>query len=56
MFNEIERNTWWGREDQPEVYRGLLERKTGKSWYYTFAQEYGDWDANGKGNDNNDNH
>jgi endonuclease/exonuclease/phosphatase family metal-dependent hydrolase len=50
MFNEIERNTWWGNEDQPEVYRGLLERKTGKSWYYRFAQEYGDWDANGKGN------
>ena len=50
MFNEIEKNTYWGREDQPEVYKRLLQQKTGKTWYYMFAQEYGDWNANGKGN------
>ena len=50
MFNEIERNDYWGREDQPEVYKSLLQQKTGKTWYYVFAQEYGQWDASGKGN------
>jgi endonuclease/exonuclease/phosphatase family metal-dependent hydrolase len=49
-FNEIEKNTYWGREDQPEVYKALLEQKTGKTWYYVFAQEFGQWTANGKGN------
>jgi endonuclease/exonuclease/phosphatase family metal-dependent hydrolase len=50
MFNEIERNDWWGNQDQPEVYRSLLEQKTGRAWYYVFAQEFGQWDASGKGN------
>jgi endonuclease/exonuclease/phosphatase family metal-dependent hydrolase len=50
MFNEIERNDSWGNEDQPEVYRQLLQQKTGKVWYYVFAQEFGDWNAKGKGN------
>jgi endonuclease/exonuclease/phosphatase family metal-dependent hydrolase len=51
MFNEIEKNvSWWGNQDQPVVYRDLLQQKTGKTWYYHFAQEYGDWSANGKGN------
>ena len=27
-----------------------MEAKTGKTWYYVFAQEYGDWNSNGKGN------
>jgi endonuclease/exonuclease/phosphatase family metal-dependent hydrolase len=50
MFNEIERNNSWGNQDQPEVYKGLLQQKTGKTWYYVFAQEFGQWDAKGKGN------
>jgi len=49
-FNEIERNDYWGNEDQPEVYKNLLQQKTGKTWYYHFAQEYGQWAASGKGN------
>jgi endonuclease/exonuclease/phosphatase family metal-dependent hydrolase len=50
MFNEIERNDSWGNQDQPEVYKSLLEQKTGKAWYYVFAQEFGQWSASGKGN------
>jgi endonuclease/exonuclease/phosphatase family metal-dependent hydrolase len=50
MFNEIEKHTYWGRENQPEVYKNLLQQKTGRTWYYVFAQEYGDWSSNGKGN------
>ena len=50
MLNEIERYTGWGNQDQPEVYRALLETKTGKKWYAHFAQEWGQWTANGKGN------
>lgn len=49
-FIEIERNDSWGNQDQPEVYKALLEQKTGKTWYYVFAQEYGDWTGSGKGN------
>jgi endonuclease/exonuclease/phosphatase family metal-dependent hydrolase len=50
VLNEVERYTGWGNQDQPEVYRNLLQSKTGRTWYYTFAQEYGQWTANGKGN------
>ncbi len=50
FFNEIERNDSWGDQDQPEVYKSLLEQKTGKTWYYVFAQEFGQWDSSGKGN------
>ncbi len=50
LLNEIEKHTGWGNQDQPEVYKSLLEAKTGKRWYYLFAQEYGDWNSNGKGN------
>ena len=50
MFNEIEKNDSWGNQDQPEVYKALLQQKTGKTWYYVFAQEFGQWSANGKGN------
>src|SRR5678816_3524981 len=50
MINEIEKNTGWGNEDQPEVYKALLQQKTGKTWYYVAAQEFGDWNANGKAN------
>ena len=50
MFNEIEKFTSWGNQDQPEVYKSLLQQKTGKTWYYIFAQEFGAWSSNGKGN------
>ncbi len=50
MLNEIEKYTGWGNQNQPEVYKSLLQSKTGKKWYYVFAQEYGDWSSNGKGN------
>ena len=50
MFNEIERNDYWGHQDQPEVYKNLLQQKTGQAWYYVFAQEFGDWGSSGKGN------
>jgi endonuclease/exonuclease/phosphatase family metal-dependent hydrolase len=50
LFNEIEKNDYWGNQDQPEVYKSLLQQKTGKTWYYVFAQEFGDWTGNGKGN------
>jgi endonuclease/exonuclease/phosphatase family metal-dependent hydrolase len=50
MFNEIEKYTGWGNQDQPEVYKNLLQQKTGKTWYYIFAQEFGQWSSNGKGN------
>ena len=50
MLQEVEKNTYWGNQDQPEVYKNLLQQKTGKTWYYTTAQEYGQWSANGKMN------
>jgi len=50
MFNEIEKNDSWGNQDQPEVYKSLLQQKTGRTWYYVFAQEFGDWSSSGKGN------
>jgi len=50
MFNEIEKNDSWGNQDQPEVYKALLQQKTGRTWYYVFAQEFGQWSSNGKGN------
>jgi endonuclease/exonuclease/phosphatase family metal-dependent hydrolase len=49
MLNEIEKNTYWGSEDQPSRYKALVESKTGRTWYWMFAQEWGDWYANGKG-------
>jgi endonuclease/exonuclease/phosphatase family metal-dependent hydrolase len=49
-FNEIEKYTGWGNQDQPAVYKKLLEEKTGQTWYMVWAQEYGNWTANGKGN------
>ena len=50
MLNEVEKFTSWGNQDQPEVYKNLLQQKTGKTWYYVFAQEFGQWSSNGKGN------
>jgi endonuclease/exonuclease/phosphatase family metal-dependent hydrolase len=49
-LNEVEKYTGWGNEDQPARYKALLEAKTGRTWYSVWAQEYGQWTANGKGN------
>ncbi len=49
-INEAEKNTYWGREDQPARFAQMLTQKTGRRWYYHFAQEFGNGDANGKGN------
>ena len=47
-LNEVEKNDGWGNEDQPARYAALLKAKTGKSWYYHFAQR--DGYTNGQGN------
>lgn len=49
VLNEVEKFTYWGREDQPARYEQMLESYTGKQWYGFFAQEFGDWGSNGKG-------
>ena len=49
IFNEVEKYTSWGNEDQPARYKALVESKTGRTWYWMFAQEYGNWYGNGKG-------
>jgi endonuclease/exonuclease/phosphatase family metal-dependent hydrolase len=49
MLNEVEKNTYWGHEDQPARYEALMEQLTGRRWYALFSQEFGDWSANGKG-------
>jgi endonuclease/exonuclease/phosphatase family metal-dependent hydrolase len=49
MLNEVEKNTYWGHEDQPARYEALMEQLTGRQWYALFSQEFGDWSANGKG-------
>jgi endonuclease/exonuclease/phosphatase family metal-dependent hydrolase len=47
-LNEVEKNDGWGNEDQPARYAALLKAKTGKAWYYKFAQR--DGYTNGQGN------
>ena len=47
-LNEVERYTGWGNEDQPARFASLLKSKTGKTWYYNFAQR--DGTTNGQGN------
>jgi endonuclease/exonuclease/phosphatase family metal-dependent hydrolase/regulation of enolase protein 1 (concanavalin A-like superfamily) len=49
-LNEVEKYTYWGNENQPARYEALLESKTGRNWYAVWAQEYGNWSSNGKGN------
>jgi len=49
MLNEVEKYTSWGNEDQPAHFKSLLQTKTGKTWYYHFAQEFGAWSSPGKG-------
>jgi endonuclease/exonuclease/phosphatase family metal-dependent hydrolase len=47
-LNEVEKYTGWGNEDQPARFAALLRSKTGKTWYYNFAQR--DGNTNGQGN------
>ncbi len=47
-LNEVEKYTGWGNEDQPARFASLLRSKTGKTWYYNFAQR--DGNTNGQGN------
>ena len=47
-LNEVEKYTGWGDEDQPARFASLLKSKTGKTWYYKFAQR--DGNTNGQGN------
>lgn len=49
LLNEVEKNTWWGNEDQPARFKSLLQSKTGRTWYAHFSQEFGQWSSNGKG-------
>ena len=47
-LNEVEKYTGWGNEDQPARFAALLKSRTGKTWYYNFAQR----DGNSKGQGN----
>jgi len=47
-LNEVEKYTGWGNEDQPARFASLLKSKTGKTWYYKFAER--DGNTNGQGN------
>jgi endonuclease/exonuclease/phosphatase family metal-dependent hydrolase len=47
-LNEVEKYTGWGNEDQPARFASLLRSKTGRTWYYNFAQR--DGNTNGQGN------
>ena len=47
-LNEVEKYTGWGNEDQPARFASLLKSRTGKTWYYNFAQR--DGNTNGQGN------
>ncbi len=47
-LNEVEKYTGWGNEDQPARFASLLKSKTGKTWYYNFAQR--DGNTKGQGN------
>jgi endonuclease/exonuclease/phosphatase family metal-dependent hydrolase len=47
-LNEVERFTGWGDEDQPARFAALLKAKTGRTWYYNFAQR--DGGSTGQGN------
>ena len=48
-LNEVEKYTSWGNDDQPARYEALIEAKTGRQYYAHWIQEFGDWNANGKG-------
>jgi endonuclease/exonuclease/phosphatase family metal-dependent hydrolase len=48
-LNEVEKYVGgYGNEDQPARFASMLKSKTGKTWYYKFAQR--DGNTNGQGN------
>jgi endonuclease/exonuclease/phosphatase family metal-dependent hydrolase len=48
-LNEVEKYVGgYGNEDQPARFASMLRSKTGKTWYYKFAQR--DGNTNGQGN------
>jgi endonuclease/exonuclease/phosphatase family metal-dependent hydrolase len=50
-LNEVEKySDSYGNEDQPARYAALLKAKTGRTWYYHFAERSGNWSSNGQGN------
>jgi endonuclease/exonuclease/phosphatase family metal-dependent hydrolase len=50
-LNEIEKYvSGHGNENQPARYAAMLQSRTGRTWYYHFAQRYGNWSSNGGGN------
>jgi endonuclease/exonuclease/phosphatase family metal-dependent hydrolase len=49
VLNEVEKFTYFGNEDQPARFKGMMAARTGRTWYSHFAQEYGQWSSNGKG-------
>jgi endonuclease/exonuclease/phosphatase family metal-dependent hydrolase len=47
-FNEVERwNSYRQGADGVELYKSLLEQKTGVKWYVWHAQAYGEWNDKG---------
>jgi endonuclease/exonuclease/phosphatase family metal-dependent hydrolase len=50
-LNEVEKYvSGHGNENQPAVLASKLKSRTGRTWYYHFAQRYGNWSSNGGGN------
>jgi endonuclease/exonuclease/phosphatase family metal-dependent hydrolase len=50
-LNEVEKYvSYHGNENQPALLASKLSAKTGRTWYYHFAQRWGDWSSNGGGN------
>ena len=50
-LNEVEKKVGGhGNEDQPARYAALLRAKTGRTWYYHFAQRYSAGAGAGQGN------
>ena len=50
-LNEVEKYvSGHGNEDQPALFASRLTARTGRPWYYHFAQRYGNWSSNGGGN------
>jgi endonuclease/exonuclease/phosphatase family metal-dependent hydrolase len=50
-LNEVEKYvSGHGNENQPALFASKLQARTGRPWYYHFAQRYGEWTSNGGGN------
>jgi endonuclease/exonuclease/phosphatase family metal-dependent hydrolase len=50
-LNEVEKYvSYHGNENQPALFASKLSARTGRTWYYHFAQRWGDWSSNGGGN------